>query len=135
MFLALSDLLGRLKRYLFLIIAYTLGTVIMLLPFNARNSVITPSYARVWLFHSYDFRIRPTDEQWDEFDKIEEKIEEDDALRLREPVRDVICLFLYDDSGALTVSAEYIADRTPEIPGVSGCGMDHEHVFGRVELR
>ena len=67
--------------------------------------------------------------------QIEEKIEEDDALRLREPVRDVICLFLYDDSGALTVSAEYIADRTPEIPGVSGCGMDHEHVFGRVELR
>lgn len=88
MFLALSDLLGRLKRYLFLIIAYTLGTVIMLLPFNARNSVITPSYARVWLFHSYDFRIRPTDAQWDEFDKIEEKTGKDFYTILNEQLAD-----------------------------------------------
>ncbi len=67
--------------------------------------------------------------------QIEERIEEDDALRLRDPIRDDIYLFWYDDSGTLMVSAEYIADRTPETPGKAGCGFDHEHVFGRVELR
>ena len=67
--------------------------------------------------------------------QIEERIEEDDALRLRDPVRDDIYLHWYDDSGTLMVSAEYIADRTPETPGIRGCGIDHEHVFGRIELR
>ncbi|MBR3042974.1 MAG: ABC transporter permease [Oscillospiraceae bacterium] len=86
MFLALSDLLGRLKRYLFLIIAYTLGTVIMLLPYNARNSVITPSYAKVWLYQSYDFQLNLTKEQRDELYKICEKTGKDTYTILNEQI-------------------------------------------------
>ena len=88
MFLALSDLLGRLKRYLFLIIAYTLGTVIMLLPFNARNSVITPSYTRVWLFHTYDFRLKLTDEQSEEIQRNCEKTGKDYYTVINEQIAD-----------------------------------------------
>lgn len=57
-YLAVNDLIVRLKRYLFLLIAYTLGTAILLLPFNARNSVIHPSYSRLWLYHHYEYSLR-----------------------------------------------------------------------------
>lgn len=88
LFLALRDLFVRLKRYLFLVIAYTLGTVIMLLPFNARNSVVTPGYARFWLHHTYDFRLSPSDEQWDEFDRIREKTGKDFYTVVNEQMAD-----------------------------------------------
>ena len=43
-FVALTDILMRFKRYIFLLIAYSLGTVIILLGFNTRNSVINTRY-------------------------------------------------------------------------------------------
>lgn len=55
MFLALSDLLGRAKRYIFLVIAYTLGAAIMLLAFNVRNSIVSTEFAKFFLYHTLDF--------------------------------------------------------------------------------
>ena len=55
MFLAFSDILGRVKRYIFLVIAYTLGAAIMLLAFNVRNSVISREYCKLFLYHTVDF--------------------------------------------------------------------------------
>ncbi len=55
MFLALSDILGRAKRYIFLVIAYTLGVSIMLLAYNVRNSIVSPEFARFFLYHTIDF--------------------------------------------------------------------------------
>lgn len=55
MFLALSDILGRFKRYIFLIIAYTLGASIMLLAFNVRNSIISKEFTKMFLYHTLDF--------------------------------------------------------------------------------
>lgn len=65
MFTALTDILGRFKRYIFLIIAYSLGGAILLLVFNVRNSVMDPGYTRYWLYHDYDFNIEFTDEEND----------------------------------------------------------------------
>ena len=68
-FLALTDILMRFKRYIFLLIAYSLGTVIILLGFNVRNSVMNPKYTRYWLMHSYDFTFDFSSEQQDELYK------------------------------------------------------------------
>ena len=88
LFLALHDLFSRLKRYLFLIAAYTLGIVILLLPFHAKNSVINPSYTRVWLYHTYDFKLILTDEQWDEIDTECEKNGEDSYTVINRQIAD-----------------------------------------------
>ena len=69
LFMALSDILGRFKRYIFLIIAYSLGAAIILLVFNVRNSVVNPHYARYWMYHSYDFGLDLDDEQLEEISK------------------------------------------------------------------
>lgn len=65
LFLALTDILGRFKRYIFLIIAYSLGAAILLLVFNVRNSIVNPHYARFWGYHDYDFKIRYSDDEYD----------------------------------------------------------------------
>ena len=72
-FLALNDLYVRCKRYLFLVVAYTLGIAILLLPFNARHSIITPSYSRLWLYHTYDFSLNTSDETEEEISRQMEK--------------------------------------------------------------
>jgi len=72
LFLALTDILGRFKRYIFLIIAYSLGAAILLLVFNVRNSIINPHYTRFWLYHDYDFNITYSD---DEYDSIRKEIQ------------------------------------------------------------
>ncbi|WP_295085287.1 ABC transporter permease [Ruminococcus sp.] len=69
MFLALTDILGRFKRYIFLIIAYTLGAAIIILIFNLRNSNINPEYTRFWMINTYDFDLDLSDEQYDELRK------------------------------------------------------------------
>ena len=66
MFLAVSDILSRLKRYLFLLIAYTLGAAILLLVFNVRHTMISPSYTRCWLYHSFDYDLHLSSETRDE---------------------------------------------------------------------
>ena len=65
LFFALTDILGRFKRYIFLIIAYLLGAAILLLVFNVRNSIINPHYTRFWGYHDYDFKIRYSDDEYD----------------------------------------------------------------------
>ncbi|MBR4362505.1 MAG: ABC transporter permease [Ruminococcus sp.] len=73
LFLALTDILGRFKRYIFLIIAYSLGAAILLLVFNIRNSVINPHYARYWLNHHYDFAIHLNDELSDRISQVRKR--------------------------------------------------------------
>ena len=73
LFLALTDILRRLKRYIFLIIAYSLGAAILLLVFNVRNSVINPRYSKYWLYHDYDFSIELSDEATNEIAKEKKK--------------------------------------------------------------
>ncbi|SHM93041.1 ABC transporter permease [Ruminococcus flavefaciens] len=57
-FLAITDILGRFKRYIFLIIAYTLGAAIILLAYNVRNSIISKNYMKLFLYHTIDFDVR-----------------------------------------------------------------------------
>lgn len=76
-FIALTDILMRFKRYIFLLISYSLGAVIVLLGFNVRNSVINPKYTQYWLYSSYDFSFNFTSEQLDEIAKEEEKTGKD----------------------------------------------------------
>ena len=66
MFLALTDILGRFKRYLFLIIAYMLGAAIIIMIFNLRNSNINPKYTRFWMVNTYDFDLDLSSEQVEE---------------------------------------------------------------------
>ncbi|MCR4645354.1 MAG: ABC transporter permease [Oscillospiraceae bacterium] len=66
LFLAISDILSRFKRYLFLLIAYTLGAAILLLVFNVRHSFISPNYTRCWLYHSFDYDLHFSVETRDE---------------------------------------------------------------------
>ncbi len=73
LFLALTDILGRFKRYLFLIVAYTLGAAIILIIFNIRNSIIDPAYARFWMINTYDFDLDFSFQQRDDIYKEMEK--------------------------------------------------------------
>lgn len=68
-FLAATDILTRFKRYIFLIISYSLGAVIILLGFNVRNSVINPRYTSYWLYHTFDFFIDPDEELYEDIAK------------------------------------------------------------------
>ena len=54
-FLGITDVLGRLKRYLFLIVAYALGAAIILVVFNVRHSCISAEYMKNWMYHTLDF--------------------------------------------------------------------------------
>ena len=73
LFLALNDILGRFKRYIFLIIAYSLGAAILLLVFNLRNTIINPNYTRYWLIHDYDFELLLTEELSDKISAERER--------------------------------------------------------------
>lgn len=55
LYLALSDILTRLKRYLFLIISYTLGAGIMLMAVCLRCSVVSTNYLRYDMITNMDF--------------------------------------------------------------------------------
>ena len=72
-FMALTDILMRFKRYIFLLISYSLGAVIILLGFNTRNSVISTRYTQYWLFHNYDFSLNLSDETQEDIYKESEK--------------------------------------------------------------
>jgi ABC-type antimicrobial peptide transport system permease subunit len=68
-FLAVTDILGRFKRYIFLIIAYTLGAAIILLAYNVRNSIISKNYMKLFLYHTIDFDVHLTGEFYKDVDK------------------------------------------------------------------
>ena len=71
-FLAVSDILRRFKRYIFLIIAYTLGTAIILLSFNVRNSIISKEFIKLYMMHTIDFDIHTRGEFKKEVEKRSE---------------------------------------------------------------
>lgn len=73
LFLAVSDILSRFKRYVFLIVAFTLGAAILLLVFNVRNTMVSPSYTRCWLYHTYDFDLYLRHGAEEEAEKIMEQ--------------------------------------------------------------
>lgn len=54
-YLAVSDIIKRFRRYVFLLIAYTLGILIMLFAFNIKNSVISTDYLKYLLNYQIDF--------------------------------------------------------------------------------
>lgn len=64
--LALSDVLGRAKRYIFLVVVYILGTTIMLATFNLKNSVISEDYLKYDLTYNSDFGIKMDSGEWNE---------------------------------------------------------------------
>ncbi len=66
LFLALTDLIGRIKRYAFLLVAYVLGISIILLVVQLRDSVLCMEYAtRYSLLSTYEFEIHLNEELHD----------------------------------------------------------------------
>ena len=61
LYLAVSDILKRFKRYLFLIISYVLGISIVLITVNLRNSVISDRFMCYSSCYAWDFEITFTD--------------------------------------------------------------------------
>ena len=72
LYLAISDILTRFKRYIFLILAYTLGASIILLTGSLRHSVLNPSFARYFLMTEIDFATNFSDEAIAEYLEREE---------------------------------------------------------------
>ena len=68
-FIALSDILGRFKRYAFLLVAYTLGVLIILFVVNTKNSVINPEFLKYSLTYQTDFFIELSDEKLNDYIK------------------------------------------------------------------
>ncbi len=62
-YLALSDILKRFRRYVFLLIAYTLAVFIILMAVNVKNSVISTDFLKYSLMYQTDFYLQFTDEQ------------------------------------------------------------------------
>ena len=65
--------------------------------------------------------------------QIEEMIEEK-GLTEREPVPETIYPYWVDNKGELFVTAEYIAYYPNVSEDQNGCGITHEHLFGRILL-
>lgn len=63
LFLALTDLITRIKRYSFLIISYTLGITMMLIMLETYLSLVSPYWIETyWGYPSYDFTLElPTE--------------------------------------------------------------------------
>ena len=71
-YLACSDLLKRFKRYVFLLVSYTLGVLIVLFVVNIKHSIITPDYLKYLMMYQTDFYLEFTTEQFlDYYDKIQ----------------------------------------------------------------
>ena len=66
--------------------------------------------------------------------QIEEMIEEKGLVE-RDPVRESIYPSWYGYNGELCVRAEYIAYYPDPPEGGGGCGITHEHLFGRILLK
>ena len=65
--------------------------------------------------------------------QIEEMIEEKGLIE-REPVPETIHPYWVERGGELFVTAEYIASIPNPPEDLKGCGIDHEHLFGRILL-
>ena len=70
LFLAVSDILTRLKRYLFLILSYTLGAAILLLVVSLRFSVMSTHYLQYDMISNLDFCLDLSKEQMQPYNEI-----------------------------------------------------------------
>lgn len=61
LYLAVSDILKRFKRYLFLLISYVLGISVLLITFNLRNTVISEKFMCYSSCYALDFDIKFND--------------------------------------------------------------------------
>ena len=62
-FLAACDISGRMKRYLYLIISYTMGMVVLLLVAQVKSTIVSDDFRRTyWQFAEREVFIRPEDE-------------------------------------------------------------------------
>ena len=66
-YLAVSDVLNRLKRYIFLMVAYILGITVILCTVHLKNSVISEEFLKYQLGLKVDFYIDFSDEQLKEY--------------------------------------------------------------------
>lgn len=63
LFLAGCDITGRLKRYLYLIVSYTMGMVVILMAVQLKATVVSDDYRRTYMqFGDRELIIRPEDE-------------------------------------------------------------------------
>lgn len=63
LYLAVSDIVNGIKRYIFLIVAYTLGITVILCTVHLRNSVMSEEFNTYQLMTKMDFYIDFSDEQ------------------------------------------------------------------------
>ena len=70
-FLGLSDILTRFKRYIVLIIAYTLSALLILITAYLYNSVVSLDFFRYSMINGYDFFPDFSDEMMKEYDSRE----------------------------------------------------------------
>ena len=66
-YLAVSDIIKCFKRYVFLLIAYTLGILVILFAFNIKNSVISTDFLKYYLQYQIDFFIEFNRDQLSEY--------------------------------------------------------------------
>ncbi len=61
-FLAVQDIIRKLKRYIFLIVSYTIGMLILFLVFQLKDSVVSDEYRKTyWHIAERNVMIRPSD--------------------------------------------------------------------------
>ena len=61
-FLAVQDIIRKLKRYIFLIVSYTIGMLILFLIFQLKDSVVSDEYRKTyWQIAERNVMIRPED--------------------------------------------------------------------------
>ena len=66
-FLALQDIIRKMKRYIFLVVSYMMGLVILFLVFQIKDTVVSDEYRKTyWARADRDFMIRPEDSLRDE---------------------------------------------------------------------
>ena len=68
-YLAVSDVLNGFKRYVFLVVAYSLGIMIILCTVHIRNTVVSREYEKYFLTMDIDFGIDKSRSIWD--DRVE----------------------------------------------------------------
>ncbi|MBO7362409.1 MAG: ABC transporter permease [Lachnospiraceae bacterium] len=62
LFLALQDIIRKMKRYIFLVISYMIGMTILFLQFQIKATVVSDEYRKTyWSRADRDFMIRPED--------------------------------------------------------------------------
>ena len=63
LFLAGNDIAGRIKRYLYLIVSYTMGILVLLMVVQIKNTIVCDEFRRTyWGIADRTVMIRPEDE-------------------------------------------------------------------------